>query len=146
MGNIFVSFDFDGTLATKHVQRYAKELVDKGLNVHVVTRRYEKASMYLKNDIKNFGILNLEEEHKYLFDVCEEVGIKKENIHFMNMSNKELFFIENSHFIWHLDDDNTELREINSSTCVKGISVYGQYKHKCDKIIQIANSSNHDNK
>ena len=130
-----ISFDFDGCLSKPKVQKYAKELVNKGIDVHIVTRRYENTAMYTKRDIINFGILNLIDEHNDLFRIAEEVGIKKENIHFMNMANKELFFIENSDFIWHLDDVHKEIEEINASTNTIGISVYCNYRNKCNKLI-----------
>ena len=34
-----VSFDFDSTLSRKDVQKFAKELIDKGIDVHIVTSR-----------------------------------------------------------------------------------------------------------
>ena len=36
-----VSFDFDGTLSRKDVQEYAKSLVNSGLEVWIVTSRFD---------------------------------------------------------------------------------------------------------
>lgn len=118
-----VSFDFDGTLARESIQRYAKELISKGIDVHIVTSRFENSQMY-----DNFD----------LFEVAREVGIKKENIHFSNMIDKCEFFKENPDFIWHLDDDYIELKFIQKATKVKAISAVGHaWKHKCDKLLTV---------
>jgi len=37
-----VSFDFDGTLEFKNVQDYAKQLLDEGVEVWVVTTRWDE--------------------------------------------------------------------------------------------------------
>ena len=39
-----VSFDFDSTLSRKDVQSFAKELVDRGLEVWIVTSRFDDES------------------------------------------------------------------------------------------------------
>ena len=35
-----VSFDWDGTLEIMHVQEYAKELIERGIEVWIVTSRF----------------------------------------------------------------------------------------------------------
>jgi len=37
-----VSFDFDGTLEQKEVQEYAKQLLEEGIEVWVVTTRWDE--------------------------------------------------------------------------------------------------------
>ena len=39
-GSLIVSFDFDSTLSRKDVQEYAKELLERGIDVWVVTTVY----------------------------------------------------------------------------------------------------------
>ena len=39
---IIVTFDFDGTLSRKDVQEYAIELMKKGIDVWVLTTRYDE--------------------------------------------------------------------------------------------------------
>jgi len=34
-----ISFDFDSTLDNEHIQIFAKELIQKGFNVYIVTSR-----------------------------------------------------------------------------------------------------------
>src|SRR4030042_3736033 len=126
-----VSFDFDDTLEFKDIQNYAKELVDKGIEIHIVTTRYEDISNYPNN---RDGHLN----HDYLFKVAEELNISKNNIHFTNMIDKTQFFKENTDFIWHIDDDNIQCTMITRSTKTKGIAwLYGDWKSKCNRLLNI---------
>ena len=115
-----VSFDFDSTLDRLDAQEYAKELVNRGIEVWICTSRYSD-----KNN-KN------EDLHK----IATEVGIKKEHIHFQEMQDKYFFFIDKD-FIWHLDDDWIELKLIIHNTKTKGISIFGQsnWKKKCEKLL-----------
>jgi len=41
MDKKIVTFDFDATLSRPDVQEYAKELIEKGIDVWVVTARYD---------------------------------------------------------------------------------------------------------
>ena len=41
-----VSFDFDNTLDFEHIQMYAKNLIEKKIEVWIVTSRYEDTSKY----------------------------------------------------------------------------------------------------
>ena len=99
-----VSFDFDGTLDIEIVQNYAKLLIDKGIEVHIVTTRWEDPTKYpfLCN-------------HNDLFEIANKIGIKKENIHFNNMEYKYTFFLNNPNFIWHLDDNYEEKYEMDTN-------------------------------
>lgn len=134
-----VSFDFDGTLSRESVQKYAKELVDKGFEVWIVTARFDSVESYTKEFTEKYGIVDIEKEHKSLFDVADKCGIPREQIKFTNMELKKDFFMENSDFMWHLDDDWIELRTINTYTRVRAISsMSSAWKHKCEKFIQMS--------
>jgi hypothetical protein len=132
-----VSFDFDDTLGhNKEVQDYAEELVSRGVDVHIVTSRYDSVDKYTEETLKKFGIKNLEKEHNYLFEVADRIGIKRENIHFTNMTLKYGFFKENKDFIFHLDDNDVELRHISSHTKTKGVDVFlYDWKEFCEYIL-----------
>lgn len=115
-----VSFDFDNTLSKESVQKYAANLIAIGIEVHIVTSRYE--FYYCNNND--------------LYEVADRLGIKRENIHFTNMRNKCDFFQENPDFIFHLDDDSIEIDFINKLNITKGISCLGSnWISKCDKLI-----------
>ena len=130
------AIDFDQTLSRPDVQKYAKELVDRGYEVWIVTRRYDSVEGYTDEILKQYGIISLKEEHKYLFDVADECGIPRNQIQFMNMDDKWKFF-KGKDFIWHLDDDKHEIRDINAYTNTIGISVIGSYRNKCERIIKM---------
>jgi len=104
-----ISFDFDSTLSRKSVRKVAKELIARGDEVHIVTARFKDSSRYA--DVK----WKLE-DNKDLFKIADRLGIKRENIHFMNMQDKSIFFLENPDFVVHLDDYDYEYIHLNAET------------------------------
>ncbi len=120
-----VSFDFDSTLSKKHIQEYAKSLIENGLEVHIVTDRFEDTTRCAYNN-------------EYLFKVVNKLGIDKKNVHFLNMRDKYKFFLDNTDFIWHLDDDDIAMEFINDETDV--VCIFNNktvdWKEICDFIIK----------
>ena len=121
-----VSFDFDSTLDKPSVQKYAKELIEKGINVYVLTSRYDELH-----------------KHKYphnptnedLYKVTDKLGISRDKIRFQCMRPKAEYLF-GTKVIWHLDDDFTELNQINRETDVIGISVISSsWENKCEKLL-----------
>lgn len=130
-----VSFDFDGTLEIKHVQNYAKELIERGFEVWVVTSRFgdnEKYQKFFKTTV-NVNLTNTD-----LIEITEEIGIPEERIVFTNMKDKFEFFEKNQDFLWHLDDDWIEGDLIDKHTKVSGINFFGNpdWIEKCEQIIK----------
>ena len=126
-----VSFDFDSTLSRKDVQEFAKELVNEGHEVWIVTSRFDDESAMKKNWHWIKG------QNQKLFDVAEDCGIKKENIHFTCMESKSIF-IKNKGFVFHIDDDVDELMAIlNSKDSCKTVNVdHFEWKETCKNILQ----------
>jgi len=126
-----VSFDFDSTLSRKDVQEFAKELVNEGQEVWIVTSRFDDESAMKKNWHWIKG------QNQKLFDVAEDCGIKKENIHFTCMESKSIF-IKNKGFVFHLDDDDFELMDIfESKDKCRAIHVdHFEWKETCKNILQ----------
>ena len=123
-----LSFDYDDTLSRPKVQEYAKELIKKGYDVHILTFRYE--------DPKNY---KFNANHKDLFKVADRLGIKRENIHFTNYTDKGDWLSDHPelNFLWHLDDDVNQLDNIRNVTTIIPIdSVRGMWKITCDKRIK----------
>lgn len=133
-----VSFDFDGTLAEEHIKRYAVELIKRGIEVWIVTSRFTTEE-YIKRFHTNLHAGKLANED--LFDTAEELGIPEDRIYFTNMSSKWHFFKENQDFIWHLDDDWIENKEILNNTETKAINSWGNssWKQKCKRILKRSN-------
>lgn len=96
-----ISFDFDDTLSTRRVQLFALSCKRKGHDVHIVTSRMSN---------ERAGNPNWNDD---LYIVADVVEIPKENIHFCNLKPKHEFFLENSDFDAHLDDDPDDIQGIN---------------------------------
>jgi len=126
-----VGFDFDSTLSRKDVQEFAKELVNEGHEVWIVTSRFDDEYAMKKNWHWIKG------QNQKLFDVAEDCGIKKENIHFTCMESKSIF-IKNKGFVFHIDDDVDELMAIlNSKDSCKTVNVdHFEWKETCKNILQ----------
>ena len=98
--DIIISFDFDATLSLPSVQKVAKDLIDKGFNVVVTTTRFSK---YLNQD---------------LIKITDRLGINK--ITYTNGEGKE-YFMEGIDI--HIDNDESELRNISRGTDTEVINV-----------------------
>ena len=126
-----VSFDFDGTLSRKDVQEFAKSLVDRGYDVWIVTSRIATEPALKK------GWHWIERQNQELYDVAENVGIKRENIIFTEFVDK-IEFLKGKRFLFHIDDDVDELMAILSSKdkC-KTVNVdHFEWKENCENILQ----------
>jgi hypothetical protein len=105
-----ISFDFDSTLDRKEIQDFAKELSEKGFELHITTSRVSK----------RFG---RPEWNKDLFEVAEILRIAISNIHFTEGDDKWKF-LKDKGFLFHLDDDCIECELIQENTDVIPISHY----------------------
>lgn len=114
-----VSFDFDSTLSRNDVEKYAKELIDRGIEVWICTSRCpcELAPNKTWNDD--------------LFLVADRLGIQRDNIIFTNYANKSEH-LHGKGFKWHIDDDNIELSFIKIDSDVKPIFIFGNKKWRND--------------
>jgi hypothetical protein len=122
---LIITFDFDGTLARPIVQEYARELICRGFNVHIVTTRLETGSgIYVDNSD--------------LFEVARDLNISESNIKFTNMQYKSPT-IKNLKSIIHFDDNVDELELINSNTDCIGLSVCGttSWRAKAERILKM---------
>lgn len=129
-----VSFDFDSTLELKSVQEYAKKLIERGIEVWVVTSRFGDDELYKKFFHTS---TNVELTNRDLREITDRLGIPEERIHFTNMRDK-WEFIENRGFIWHLDDDWIENEMINERTLTKGLSHWGNpnWERECNALLK----------
>lgn len=127
-----VSFDYDATLSRKDVQEFAKKLVGRGIEVWIVTSRFddetatEKAWWWIKD------------QNNTLFEVTDECGVQRENIKFTNMESKSIF-LKDREFIFHLDDDVDELIDILESgdKCLPVNVDHFEWKETCQNILNI---------
>ena len=130
-----VSFDFDHTLSRKDVQTFAKELVNEGHEVWIVTSRFSDEAA------KEKKWHWIEGQNQKLFDVAEDCGIKKENIQFTCMESKSIF-LKDKGFIFHLDDDDIELMDIfennkfDQNKCFPVHVDHFEWKETCQNILK----------
>lgn len=127
-----VTFDYDSTLSRPDVQEYAKHLIDKGVDVWVVTSRYD--NLHLQ---RYEGIIDKEHwNNDDLWKVVDEIGIPRWKVRFTNMEWKSLYLM-GTKAIWHLDDDYKELYMIREAAIkTVGIQVNaGSWKRKCERLL-----------
>ena len=105
----------------------AKELIEKGIDVWVVTSRYDELH---KHRYPNNPTLN------DLWEVVDKLGIARHKVRFTCMESKSLYFLY-SNVIWHLDDDNIELKNMQYQKCKTiGINVgSSSWQKKCNKYL-----------
>ena len=129
-----VAIDFDSTLSRSDVQSYVRDLIKAGIEVWIVTSRYERTERYtfwMSDD-------DPRQSNQDLFAIAHELGIPKHRVIFTNMEEKYKFFSGNHrmNFVFHLDDDFVELEGINSNTNVRGISsLNATYRQKCNNLL-----------
>lgn len=101
-----ITVDFDDTLSRPDVRKFVKELMNEGINVWVLTSRYDDLHKhrYPQNPT-----------NEDLYKVTDDLGIPRGNIRFQCMRPKAEYLI-NSNVVLHLDDDFIELYDINRLT------------------------------
>ena len=130
MDKKIVTFDFDATLSRPDVQEYAKELIEKGIDVWVVTARYDDLHTHLYDQY--YG----DNPNDDLYEVVDRLGIPRGKVRFNNLHLKYQF-LANTNIIWHLDDSKLELAAMkDAGVKTKGIQVEsGTWKSKCNKLL-----------
>jgi hypothetical protein len=123
-----VSFDFDGTLEFQNVQDYALELINNGVEVWVVTTRWDE-----------------NHKHKYpmnatlddLWEVVDRIGIPRHQVRFTCMEWKYTY-LKGTSFVWHLDDNEKEFDYARKNQCnVPMVDVHmNGWQDKCDKLLK----------
>lgn len=134
-----VSFDFDGCLGDRgDVQDYCEELLARpGVEVWIVTSRPERPEEFFTDWNK------LSDDSKWsndndLFPLAERLGIPRERIVFTWWKDKVEWFREHGEgFVFHLDDNDKELRELRSVGHIMGVCCYGSgnWRSKCERAL-----------
>jgi hypothetical protein len=102
-----ISFDFDGTLSEDNIQKIAKQKIEDGDDVYIITKRPE-------ND--------------YVKDVAKKIGIKESNVIFTNHEPK-WSFIKDLGIDIHYDNVEDEAKEIEDKTSTKVELVPSPYNY-----------------
>ena len=90
-----VSIDYDDTLSTERGKQVAKNLLNKGVDLHIVTRRQETAG-------------------DAVYKTAEELGIPRNKVHFTNGKYK-WETIKRLGIVKHYDNNPKELEEIRKN-------------------------------
>lgn len=119
-----VSFDFDGTLSKPKIQKYAKELLERGYDVRVTTSRYDDGHKHL---------YPANPTNEDMYKVTDKLGIPKHKIYFTNRGLKGNY-IDDEEFIFHIDDDKEEEKAFKKT---KFIMCFGNpnWKEECESAI-----------
>lgn len=119
-----ISIDFDGTLDNEYIQDLVKDLMGKGAQIIVTTRRYSDEQLMIPENKRR--MLKLDGGFKYnlssnddLYSITDKLQIPRNRIHFTNMTLKALYFDENYfnmllYPVIHIDDDINEIIEIQN--------------------------------
>ena len=127
-----VSFDYDGTLALPSVEEFAKELVEQGYDVWVVTSRVGD------DDLDNsFQPWKTPDWNRDLWESCERIGIPKDNVVFTSFKEK-IDYLKDKNYIFHLDDDLYELTAImESGDSCRPLNVgHFDWKNNCLEVLK----------
>jgi hypothetical protein len=138
-----VSFDFDGTLEHEEVQEYAKELIKRGIEVWIVTTRYDANHQHKWiNQFPDAEWALIYDKHNgdpnfHVWGVAEKLGIPKHHVRFTCMEWKHKY-LDGTKFVWHLDDNPEEFSQAKANGCnVPMIQVDSNtWKEKCNRLIQ----------
>lgn len=138
-----VSFDFDGTIQHEEVQLYAKELINRGIEVWIVTTRYDANHIHKwLNHFPDAEWALIYNNHKgdpnfNVWGVAERLGIPKHHVRFTCME-KKWTYLNGTNFVWHLDDNPEELSHAHINDCnVPMIMVTNlNWKEQCDVLIK----------
>jgi hypothetical protein len=127
---MIVTFDFDSTLDKPQVQEYAKELIQRGIDVWVLTSRFDELHKHR---------YKINPTNDDLWKVIDELGLPRWKVRFTCMRDKAEY-LYGTNVIWHLDDDLIELYNIRDSKCKTiGLSVKSSsWKQKCERLLKNA--------
>lgn len=123
-----VTFDYDYTLELPEVQDYARHLMAHGIDVRIVTSRWDE--LHLKETLKY-------PDNSDLYQTAMALHIPLEEIYFTNDHLKADYFDGVESVIWHLDNNLHEINAINLSqdSQVVGILLEDGWMEKCNELL-----------
>lgn len=120
-----VAIDFDNTLTEPHIEEMVKTLMNNGVEVYIVTFRYDDASHYKYNG--RYQPANNDD----LWEAVERLGLSK-RVYFTNCKPKSDYLNDVGDFLFLLDDDERVIKDVTENSLTKVIHV-DDYK-KCLEI------------
>lgn len=119
-----VSFDFDDCLDRVEVQTYCEELIERGIEVWICTARMTR----------QYGDYGWNDD---VWFMCRRLGIPIENTIFTGGSDKS-YFLDGKDFIWHLDDMEYNIEDVDENSDCKGVwyRSWSIWKQECEKLLE----------
>jgi hypothetical protein len=137
-----VSFDFDGTLNRPEVEAYARELLQRGVDVWIVTSRFDanhrhKYPIHFPGESWVEEVMSMKDSNQDLWEVVDRLGIPRHHVRFTCMERKHIY-LHQTHFTWHLDDNPLEFITAAEFGCsVTFVDVKEEHwKKQCDHLLQ----------
>ena len=118
-----ISFDYDSTLSTDKGKSLAKEKINDGNIVYIITSRIENGN----NDS--------------LFNIAKELGIDKNHIFFTNHKDK-WETIKKLNIDIHYDNNQEQIDKINSNTNTKGIKFELSIHQRYSELVRFISNDN----
>jgi len=119
-----VSIDFDNTLTRETVQRYARGLQSRGIEVWVVTTRHaDRVPMMYDPGVDNSD----------LWAIVDGCKIPRDHVVFTEMEWKASFFEQHPEFLWHLDDNYEEVFPMRKCKTKLFLVISSSWKSKCER-------------
>lgn len=137
-----VSFDFDGSIDREDVQEYAKQLIKRGIEVWIVTTRYDANHDHRwreKFPEEQWALIydtHDGDPNHHVWGVAERLGIPKHHVRFTCMEWKYTY-LKGTKFVFHLDDNPEELAAAREQRCnVPFVHVETPtWKDRCEELI-----------
>lgn len=98
-----VSLDYDGVLTRQEGRDLAKQYMDKGYEVYIVTRRQDRFS-------------------DPVYELADELGIERDHVYFTN-GRMKWETIKEEEIGMHIDNNTDEVELINDNTSAKGFTL-----------------------
>ena len=133
-----VSFDFDDTLDQPDIWEYALELIDRGVDVFIVTARLDDDNVEREYGRKVGNRIHIPSwaGNDDIYAQAKAMGIPKDQIVFTNLLGKGSWFKRHPNFEWHLDDSVKQIWDVENMTNVPAInSTNPNWKKKCEYLI-----------
>lgn len=136
-----ISFDFDKTLSRPDVQEYCKKLIKHGVEVWVVTSRFDDNHVHRWPEVfPGADWLHWYEPPNIpnwdLYQVTDNLGIPRHRIRFTCMEDKWRY-LHRTTFIWHLDDNYVEFERAEEFGCTVPFIDVTQFdwKKQCNTLL-----------
>ena len=134
-----VSFDYDDTLDQEEVWQYALKLMDRGVDVWIVTARLDDENVKEEYGEEINGRIQIPywAGNRDLYQQANAMNIPRSQIVFTNLLGKGSWFKRHPNFEWHLDDSIKQLYDVKYMSSVKAINVGNpNWQEKCENLIR----------